>query len=86
MDTLPLEIVNQINSLIPRDSDQSSPTAKLIYDMKQMVQKDMIKMVVDEAKEITQVKWMMEAPCYTQDIVRIVIDLAAGNEYFNFDK
>ena len=60
MDTLPLEIANQINSMIPRDSDQSSPTAKLIYDMKQMVQKDMINIVVNEAKEIKHVKWMMK--------------------------
>ena len=54
MDTLPLEIVNQIDNMVPRDSDQSSPTAKLIYDMRQRVQKDMITMVVNEAKEIKQ--------------------------------
>ena len=54
--------------------------------MRQMVQKDIIKMVVDEAKEITHVKWMMKVPCETHDNIRIVIDLIAGRDYFNFDK
>ena len=39
-----MEIVSQIENMVPRDSEQSSPTANLIRDMKQMVQKDMINM------------------------------------------
>mgnify|MGYP003345880727 CR=1 FL=1 len=77
-----MEIVSQIENMVPRDSDQSSPTAKLIRDMKQMVQKDMISMVVcEEAKEIKRVQWMMKkVPCETEDNIRIVIDLVAGSE------
>ena len=86
MDALPLDIVDQINNMMPRDSDQSSPTAKLIYDMKQMVQKDMTSMVVSEAKEIKRVQWMMKkVPCDQKDNVRIIIDLVAGAQYFKFD-
>ena len=57
MDTLPPDILSIIDNMVPRDADQSSPTAKLIKEMIERAEREMIKIVVDEAKKLISLKF-----------------------------